>query len=75
MEKEQQFIELLNKGEDRQAVRLFRQIFSKYVQLDAFTPRQELIFTVGIVNMIALSELGRNEKNYIPDVNAMVNSI
>lgn len=25
--------------------------------------------------MIALSELGRNEKNYIPDVNAMVNSL
>ena len=45
------------------------------MQLEKFTPKQELIFAVGIINMIALSELGRNEKNYIPDVNAMINSI
>lgn len=33
------------------------------------------MLAVGIINMVALSELGRNEKNYIPDVNAMLNSL
>ncbi|CAL5970618.1 Hypothetical_protein [Hexamita inflata] len=75
MNHEAEFRKLLSAHEDRQAVRGFRFIFQKLVSQNSLSHENELILAQGIVNMIALSELGRNEKNYIPDVNAMINSI
>ena len=71
----EKFRELLQKDEDRQAVRAFRFLFQQFIQSEKLQKQEELIIALGILNMIALSELGRNEKNYIPDVNAMVNSL